>query len=299
MNILDGMPHRRQDTSSTDWTASTARSPNENWLSTPRDSFAAELEIRSPLEEQFDTLLVSKCREAATRGMADPQDDLQISDSVRQKFSSVSHDVKSSLLSSTYSSNPALLSALGLPVPTSTPKIRKKVSTPFLRKAKSSSSLGSPGPLPQVGRSYKVDEESFEMVASPLASPYLMATPPRPIRGLSLDVQTSWTSSRLSTPLRPMSMSYFDSPVKGRGLGINGVNAGEREGPGAFVTWLGTYRTTDKNMDVGRCKKLRMLLRHETTGWTAEFLELGGYELVLKRLQELLDVEWRSVLAAS
>jgi len=53
------------------------------------------------------------------------------------------------------------------------------------------------------------------------------------------------------------------------------------------------YKGTDLRMDVGRMKKLRMLLRHESTDWVAEFVEMGGYKLVLARLQDLLDIEWR------
>lgn len=68
------------------------------------------------------------------------------------------------------------------------------------------------------------------------------------------------------------------------------------EQPEAFVSWLGMYKATDLRMEVGRCKKLRMLLRHESTDWVGQFIELGGYGLILARLQDLLDVEWRWVL---
>lgn len=46
-------------------------------------------------------------------------------------------------------------------------------------------------------------------------------------------------------------------------------------------------------MDVGRMKKLRMLLRHENTAWVDHFIKIGGYGLVLARLKDLVDVEWR------
>lgn len=70
-----------------------------------------------------------------------------------------------------------------------------------------------------------------------------------------------------------------------------GIAIGEQ--PQAFIDWLGAYKGTDLRMEVNRCKKLRMLLRHESTNWVAEFVGLGGYKLVLSRLQDLLDVEWR------
>jgi hypothetical protein len=67
------------------------------------------------------------------------------------------------------------------------------------------------------------------------------------------------------------------------------------EQPDSFISWLSSYKGTDVRMDVERMKKLRMLLRHESTGWVQTFLDSGGYELVLARLQDLLDIEWRYV----
>jgi hypothetical protein len=65
------------------------------------------------------------------------------------------------------------------------------------------------------------------------------------------------------------------------------------EQPDAFIGWLKSHKGTDLRMEVDRMKKLRMLLRHESTGWVQTFLDMGGYDLVLARLQDVLDVEWR------
>ena len=65
------------------------------------------------------------------------------------------------------------------------------------------------------------------------------------------------------------------------------------EQPDSLINWLKSYKGTDLRMDVDRMKKLRMLLRHESTGWVQTFLDAGGYELILARLQDLLDIEWR------
>ena len=86
---------------------------------------------------------------------------------------------------------------------------------------------------------------------------------------------------------RPSSSSNLVS-VFGKGLGFN-----MGEGPEVFVQWLGAYKGTDLRMEVGRCKKLRMLLRHETTAWVGAFVEMGGYKLVLARLNDVLSIEWR------
>ena len=81
---------------------------------------------------------------------------------------------------------------------------------------------------------------------------------------------------------------------KAKGLGIA---MGER--PEAFIQWLQSHKATDLKMQVARGKKLRMLLRHESTAWVASFIEQGGYKLVLARLQDLLDIEWRWVRVTS
>ena len=215
-----------------------------------------------------------------------------MSEAVRQKFHTVSKDVKTSILHSSMNSNPTILSSLGLPMPKDQPpNLRKRLSTPLLRKAKSSGSLGSPGSSPQVGKTYAVQGEGFTIVASPqaMSSPVFQGHK----HSSSIDVPRS----RQSTGPRAMSVfgpsgSNGSIPsfgrVSGKGLGIA---IGEQ--PGAFVDWLTRYKGTDLRMEVGRMKKLRMLLRHESTDWVAEFIGMGGYKLVLARLQDLLDVEWR------
>lgn len=101
---------------------------------------------------------------------------------------------------------------------------------------------------------------------------------------------------------RPLSFSMFApnslsrstngtaSSGGSRGTGL-GINLGEQPEP--FISWLSANKATDLSMDVARMKKLRMLLRHEATTWVEHFLRLGGYKLLLERLAELVDVEWR------
>lgn len=219
--------------------------------------------------------------------------------SVRQKFKTVSMDVKSSILTSSVNSNPAILNHLGLPVPQQqqSPRIRKRLSAPLLRKVRSSSSIGGGGGQQDVGvgRTCNVNGDEFVIVASPMSPPL----PHTPTRGQSMDMprqspqQQRQQHTRPTNGPRPMSGMFSSSSAssaKSLGLGI-GMAMGEQ--PDAFISWLGAYKGTDIRMEVDRMKKLRMLLRHESTGWVQAFLELGGYELVLARLQDLFDVEWR------
>jgi hypothetical protein len=187
--------------------------------------------------------------------------------------------------------------------------MRKRLSTPILRKAKSSTSLNSPGSNPEIGKTYAVSGDQFTIVASPITTPNLPTrqsmdtSRPMPSRHSQSIGPLSGAGMRPthSTPTRPMSMSVFgpssssSSVGKAKGLGISMQGSGEREGPEGMVDWLKTYKATDLRMDVGRMKKLRMCLRHENTGWVARFLEIGGYELILARLRDLLEIEWRCV----
>lgn len=96
-----------------------------------------------------------------------------------------------------------------------------------------------------------------------------------------------------------MSFALFDKSAsvgkaKGAGAGLGIAVNGEQ--PESFIAWLRAYKATDLRMDVDKMKKLRMVLRHEKTEWVARFLELGGYGLILARLQDLLDIEWRYVM---
>lgn len=177
------------------------------------------------------------------------------------------------------------------------------MSTPLLRKAKSSSSIGSPGRSVEIGQSYSIEGDQFTIVASPLSSPNPNAFSSYPPRQQSMDLPRPQASRQSTGPVRPMSMSLFGPSVSsgsissiGKATKGLGINMGDR--PEALIHWLGNHRGTDLNMEVGRCKKLRMLLRHESTSWVGAFLEMGGYKLILTRLQEILDVEWRWVFPA-
>lgn len=210
--------------------------------------------------------------------------------SVRLKFGTVGRDVKQSILMSSQTSNPAILGALGLPAPIQgkaapqKPKMKKNSSAPFLRKSRSSASLD--GEPTQVGGTYNYGGDQFTIVASPSARPAGHS------RGQSVDV------GRASTPLGRQRGSVPPSPRKvppspARSDRSFRGSTGPAELPESYVQWLKSSKATDLNMDVGKAKKLRMLLRHEATGWVASFIDAGGYDRLLDRIQDLLDVEWR------
>lgn len=134
-----------------------------------------------------------------------------------------------------------------------------------------------------VGKTCNVHGDEFIIVASPTSPPF--AQVPGPHRGQSFDIP----QSRPSNGPRPISGAFGSSSASSaKGLGIS---MGEQ--PGSFISWLKSYKGTDLRMEVDRMKKLRMLLRHESTVWVQTFVEMGGYDLVLARLQDVLDIEWR------
>ncbi|WWC89582.1 uncharacterized protein L201_004507 [Kwoniella dendrophila CBS 6074] len=300
-------------------------------LPSPRDS----QQISSPhnnLRQSFDSTTMKESKSDVDMQFEHLLDSLQVPVTVRQKFATVSPDVKNSILLSTLNSNPTVLSSLGLPVP-STPnsssnKVKKRSSTPFLRKTKSSNEVpSSPNQSnsPQVGKTYDVNGEGFVIVASPVTSPNLnnnnnsMMTPPlsgynsgqrgqsmdlpRSVRG-SIGPSTSTSGGSGSNSSRPLSALFSPSnsnnsvnslgKSSGKGLGISGFGGGGGgEQPDSFIQWLNSHKGTDLNMDVGKAKKLRMLLRHENTFWVGQFIEMKGYDLILQKLKDLLDIEWR------
>lgn len=50
-----------------------------------------------------------------------------------------------------------------------------------------------------------------------------------------------------------------------------------------------------KDVPVEKLHKLRLVLRNERVCWVEEFLQLGGFEAVVKVLRRCMDIEWRFV----
>lgn len=112
---------------------------------------------------------------------------------------------------------------------------------------------------------------------------------PGDMRGQSLDLGRPSQSPRPNSRL----FGHSPSPSLGNKTSAKGLGIAMGEQPEAFIGWLSAYKGTDLRMEVARCKKLRMLLRQESTDWVGAFVEMGGYSLVIDKLQDLLDIEWR------
>lgn len=68
-------------------------------------------------------------------------------------------------------------------------------------------------------------------------------------------------------------------------------NGTEKDGP---AWWAMTLKSRNfRALDPIELKRLRVALRTQAPTWTAEFLSYGGYTALMKRLKELLEIEWR------
>ncbi|KAH9815284.1 armadillo-type protein [Melampsora americana] len=68
-------------------------------------------------------------------------------------------------------------------------------------------------------------------------------------------------------------------------------NGTEKDGP---AWWAMTLKSRDfRALNPIELKRLRVALRTQAPTWTSEFLSYGGYTALMKRLKELLEIEWR------
>ncbi|CAH7682515.1 P-loop containing nucleoside triphosphate hydrolase protein [Phakopsora pachyrhizi] len=75
---------------------------------------------------------------------------------------------------------------------------------------------------------------------------------------------------------------------------FNNKNTGNeflKESPAWWVMYLKSHNF--RELLATNLKRLRVALRTQTPFWTQEFIGFGGYLALLKRLKELLEIEWR------
>jgi hypothetical protein len=158
-----------------------------------------------------------------------------------------------------------------------------------LRRTKSSEGLESPRSVKTltVKSSSPANKPSTSLFTSALldSSVNIPDLSPTHARGIFLD-----------NSMAPMRLPASDS--KGRGLKDLSAEKINRH----------LTQTSSTRLDQELLKKLRLLLRNESTGydlvklkliwtknsrWTEDFMKVGGYSSLLTRLNEILEVEWR------
>ncbi|PCH39395.1 hypothetical protein WOLCODRAFT_141240 [Wolfiporia cocos MD-104 SS10] len=204
----------------------------------------------------------NQSQDSAPTGEAFEQllDELQVPDNMREKLATMNPSVKAAFLKSSRE-----MSVMQKPT--------GSVSSRGVRKARSSESLGS-------SRSSINKHGQVEALSRAPDRPKFMTVHKR---GVSFDASRAAllfpTESALSLKL-PKEVRL---PRK-RGKSISGTAA-------KWCTVLMSVSTVQ--LEVETVKKLRLLLRNESTSWTQEFLQHGGYAALLTRLNEILNIEWR------
>lgn len=72
-----------------------------------------------------------------------------------------------------------------------------------------------------------------------------------------------------------------------------GRSGSERDGPAWWAMQLKAHNF--RELEPTELRRLRVALRTQAPTWTAEFVSYGGFGAMMKRLRELLDIEWRCV----
>ncbi|KAJ7592936.1 armadillo-type protein [Mycena floridula] len=198
-------------------------------------------------------------------------DDLQIPSTVRQKLEGMDATVKAAMVKSSH------ILTLPRPTPDSPPHTPRATT---LRRARSTESFGSPGGELLPPRPAFVTAESMFQ-----PQPGTPRKSSGHSRNLSFDSPGLKSRSQISL-LTSSSVLDLTKTTKEKSAPLLKTMS-----PLKIIGIL--TATSSTQIDVETVKKLRLLLRNESANWTQEFLRLGGYGVLVTRLNEILEVEWR------
>ncbi|KAK0551467.1 hypothetical protein OC845_002179 [Tilletia horrida] len=96
------------------------------------------------------------------------------------------------------------------------------------------------------------------------------------------------------SPIDPHSVPPLSGPSRSGSsntIALQAKGAGAKEVPEFFATHL---KATDvSRIDVARVRRLRVLLGSESPAWASDFISHQGMAALCRRMQELIDMEWR------
>lgn len=197
---------------------------------------------------------------------------MQIPDAVRRKMATLDHPVKAAMLkssfSATLSSHSFLAAALQLSDSPSMDATGATLSNPARRTKRSKS--GS-------------DLRGLNILGLGRAR---TSPPTSAVEGAAEDWFMVDASPALERPSRRVTHAKSFSIASASPAAV-----GEEHGPAWWALRLKSQTYGD--LVAGEVKKLRVSLRTQAPSWTAEFVVYGGYGAMLRRLKELLEVEWR------
>ncbi|KZT29971.1 hypothetical protein NEOLEDRAFT_1106732 [Neolentinus lepideus HHB14362 ss-1] len=195
-------------------------------------------------------------------------DDLQIPPTLRPKLENMDPIVKASMIKSSHT-----LAFRGPKTPVIPPSLRRTRSIDSM----DSSSSQSRSPA---GPSYPSGPDRSGRSAVPMArsgSAHVPRSPSVHVRGGSVDLFATFSRAQGAPAAATMKLS------KDRGSSAPSPSA-------ICMTLSGTSST---KLDVEFVKRLRICLRNEAASWSQDFLKAGGYNALMRRLNEILEVEWR------
>ncbi|KAJ8503524.1 hypothetical protein ONZ45_g10778 [Pleurotus djamor] len=201
-------------------------------------------------------------------------DDLQIPSNLRPKLIGMDATVKAAMLKSSH---------ILKPPPSVSPPMTPRTAT--LRRTRSIDSISSPR-RPESA----MDTDVLQPPRPNFVYGSAYADPGSPrgshSRGSSFDLTKHFSRSQVnlatSSSLDLSGLSSKSGKEKAPNKNLT---------PGKFFNILSG--TSSTQIEVETIKKLCLLLRNESAAWSQEFLSLGGYNALLTRLNEILEVEWR------
>lgn len=216
---------------------------------------------------------------------------MQLPDVVKAKMTALDHPVKAAMLkgstSATLSSHSFLAAALQL---TGAPETgaQSTAKEAMMKRAKRSKSgsdlrglniLGLGLGLGQKTKNNETEDWCMVDESSPAGE--------RLVKGRT----RSHTKSHSVAPSPALSSASGASRASSQGSRSGQLD--EKEGSAWWAMRLKSR--TYRDLDAAELKRLRVALRTQAPSWTAEFVVYGGFAAMMKRLKELLEVEWRCV----
>ncbi|KAL1703593.1 armadillo-type protein [Schizophyllum commune] len=201
-------------------------------------------------------------------------DDLQIPPTLRPKLAGMDATVKAAMVKSSHT-----LAIRPRPEPPHTPPRGAS-----LRRAHSIESISSPA---------RPGSSDLQDIFTPPSAPYMHmnASPNRNTHSRGKSFDTSRIFSKSQVNLANASASTVDLTTAGKVNKDKAAGVAKTQSPNRFLSILLGSSSTE--LDIESVKKLRLMLRNESAGWTQEFLKIGGYNALMLRLNEILEVEWR------
>ncbi|KAH8831489.1 armadillo-type protein [Flagelloscypha sp. PMI_526] len=209
-------------------------------------------------------------------------DDLQIPATLRPKLVGMDSTVKAAMIKSSQTLGPKLSDSPPLQVQTELPTTPRSLRRP--RSIDSINALPAPSGFSSGYNPYSKLQSSAQHADLLDGNSTTYSSHQR---GTSFDTSRLFSRSQLNLSANQSTLTLV---TKGNGKDKHMLSA-KSQTPTKMVSVL--QGTSSLQLDIENVKKLRLLLRNESASWTSDFLNLGGYNALMCRLNEILEVEWR------